>query len=155
MICINIVAVGKIKNLYYRGVFNEYLKMLNPYAKIYIKELKSEPFRGNSQKIKAKKNEGERMLKELDNKKNKNIFLLTENGKQFNSLQFSKLLEKYNSEITFVIGGALGFSNSVLEKYKNTISLSKMTFPHEMARVILLEQIYRGITISKDKEYHY
>jgi len=155
MFRITLVSVGKLKDREIEGFVLKYIKLLSPYAVINLVELKAEPFRDNSQKIKAKKAEGERIIKELKKKKLGTIVLLTEQGVSFNSMTFSQKLESWGPEITFVVGGALGLSTEVLKNFKNKLSLSPMTFPHEMARVVLLEQIYRAVTILKGKEYHY
>ncbi len=154
MLKIAILAIGKIKNKSIFDLSSDYLKRLNPYVRLEIIELASESFSKNTKSL-AKQKEGERIISFLAKRVNARVFLLAENGIQFNSCEFADFLNKINEEIIFVIGGSLGFSEKVLDKYKNRISLSKMTFPHELARVILLEQIYRAITIINNKEYHY
>jgi len=149
-----ILAVGKIKKDYFHEAIREYLKRLGPYAKIDIEEIEAEPFKRESDKEKAKKIEGERILKFLE-KNEGNIILLDEKGKNFSSHEFAEFLEDKNERIIFVIGGALGFNKNILENSYQKLSLSKMTFPHEIARMILLEQIYRATTITSGKEYHY
>ena len=110
----------------------------------------------DSNKDKTKKEEGEKILKFLEKKNRAEIFILHEKGSEYDSNSFAKVIkENEGKEITFVIGGSLGFSEEVLKKYPKQISLSKMTFLHEMAKVILIEQIYRAITILKNKSYHY
>ncbi len=154
MLKITILAIGKIKNKNLLGLSSDYLKRLKPYIKLEIIELASESFSKNTKSL-AKQKEGERIISFLAKRVNARVFLLAENGIQFNSREFADFLNKINEEIIFVIGGSLGFSEKVLDKYKNRISLSKMTLPHELARVILLEQIYRAITIINKKVYHY
>jgi 23S rRNA (pseudouridine1915-N3)-methyltransferase len=153
MLEILIIAVGKIKNGFFSGAIREYLTRLKPYASVKILELSSEPF-NDSNRDKAKKAEGERALSALEKYAGAEIFLLHERGREIDSLKFAEKLSSANGKIVFVIAGALGFSEEVLAKY-NQLSLSKMTFPHEMARLILLEQIYRAITIIRGKTYHY
>lgn len=155
MLDIIILSVGKIKESYFQEAFDEYLKRLKPYAKIGLHELKPEPFMGDSDKEKSKKIEGERILNFLDKHQNSEVVILDEHGKKFSSVKFSEYLMSMDRQIIFVVGGALGFSEEVSEKHKNKISLSDMTFPHEMARVLLIEQIYRATAISKGKSYHY
>lgn len=155
MFSIIVLAVGKIKDKNYKNLAEEYLKRLSPYAKIKVEELPAESFNGEAEKIKAKKVEGERILKFLDKHESAEKFLLDEHGQELTSVDWARRLEKNNNPMVIVIGGALGHSEEVLDKIKNKLSLSKMTFPHEMARVILLEQIYRAATIIRGKEYHY
>jgi len=154
MMRITILAVGKIKKDYFREAIGEYLKRLSPYAKIDVEEIEAEPFKRESDKDKAKKIEGEKILKFLE-KNEGNIIILDEKGKNFSSHEFAEFLEDKNERIIFVIGGALGFHENILENPYRKLSLSKMTFPHEMARMILLEQIYRASAIMSGKEYHY
>jgi len=119
MFRITLVSVGKLKDREIEGFVLKYIKLLSPYAVINLVELKAEPFRDNSQKIKAKKAEGERIIKELKKKKLGTIVLLTEQGVSFNSMTFSQKLESWGPEITFVVGGALGLSTEVLKNFKN------------------------------------
>jgi len=91
----------------------------------------------------------------LRNYNNSIIIGLDESGNNLNSLELAKFLEKNNQHIVFLIGGALGLSSAVLQKIDFKLSLSQMTFTHEMTRVILLEQVYRAVTIVNGKSYHY
>ncbi|NCN07328.1 23S rRNA (pseudouridine(1915)-N(3))-methyltransferase RlmH [Candidatus Falkowbacteria bacterium] len=154
MLNITLLTIGKIKDKSINDLILEYLKRLKPYAKINIEELKSESFKVDN-KNKAKEVEGERILNYLKKYPDSQVILLTENGKTFDSVEFSDFINNENTHFIFVIAGSLGFSKAVENKIKTSLSLSKMTFTHEMARLILLEQIYRAITIHKKKEYHY
>lgn len=153
MMEIIIIAIGKIKNEFFSGAIKEYLLRLKPYASVKILELNPEPF-GDSNHEKSKKVEGERILSALEKYAGAEVFLLHERGKEMDSVKFSEKMSSTSGKIVFVVAGALGFSEEVLQKYSQ-LSLSKMTFPHEMARLILLEQLYRAITIAKGKTYHY
>jgi 23S rRNA (pseudouridine1915-N3)-methyltransferase len=153
MLEIIIITISKIKNEFFAGAIEEYLKRLKPYAAVKIIELASESF-GNSDKEKAKQAEGERILRALEKYSGAEIFLLHERGEEIDSVKFARRLESSVGKTVFVIAGALGFAEEVLQKYRQ-LSLSKMTFPHEMARLILLEQIYRSATIIQGKIYHY
>lgn len=155
MFNITILAVGKIKEKYFQEAMGEYLKRLRPYAKISIEELRAEPFKNESEKIKSKKIEGERIFNFLEKYTDSEIVILDERGKKYSSPEFADYLSKINRRIIFVIGGALGIDEIISKKYKNKIALSDMTFPHEMARVFLTEQLYRAAAIIKGKEYHY
>lgn len=153
MLEIIIIAIGKIKNEFFSGAIEEYLLRLKPYASVKILELTPEAF-GDSNREKAKKAEGERILSALEKYAGAEVFLLHERGKEIDSVKFSEKMSSTSGKTVFVVAGALGFAEEVLQKY-NQLSLSKMTFPHEMARLILLEQIYRTTTIIKGKTYHY
>lgn len=155
MLDIIILSVGKIKEKYFQEAFEEYLKRLRPYAKIELHELKPEPFLGDSDKEKSKRAEGERIVNFLDKHADSEVIILDEHGKKFSSVEFSEYLTNINRRIIFVIGGALGLSEDILNNHKNKVSLSDMTFTHEMAKVFLAEQIYRAVVIERGKKYHY
>lgn len=149
------MAVGKIKEKYFAEAAAEYFKRLRPYAKIIVEEAAAESFRKESDREKAKREEGLRLAKALEKYLESEIIILDERGKQFSSPAFSGFLNNEKRRIVFVIGGALGLSPEILAKPYRKISLSEMTLPHEMARVFLLEQIYRAATIAAGKTYHY
>jgi len=157
MFDIVIIAVGKIKEKFYRDGFNEYIKRLSPYARIKIEELKSEPFKNETEKNKSKEAEGERILNCLANYQDVTVFVLDEHGQELTSIDLASTLSRnQNSKLVFVLGGTVGLSNKILRNSKITkLSLSQMTLPHELARVVLAEQLYRGICISRGKDYHY
>ncbi len=150
---ITILSIGGVKERYYREIINEYSKRLSREVKLDFVEL---PIKSFSEKdvLVAKKQESQRVLDFLNKSKNSHIFLLSENGEELDSIQFSKKLFSFNEEIIFVIAGALGFDFDILGDYQK-LSLSKMTFLHEMAKVVLVEQIYRAVNIEKGKRYHY
>lgn len=153
MLNITILAIGKLKEKHYQAAAGEYLKRLDPYAKIKIEELKAEAF-GGSDKAKAKEAEGERLLNYLKKHPDSLWFVLDENGEELTSEDFALKLDKLNRHIIFIIGGSLGLDKRILT-VKDKLSLSKMTLPHELVRVVLIEQLYRAVTIIKNKEYHY
>jgi len=154
MLNITIVSVGKIKTKYLIEAESEYLKRLKPYAKINMVEISPESFSKSSQD-KAVSREGEKIETYLSKRPNAKIFLLDERGKEATSLEFSgKLFSFDGEEIILVIGGSVGLDKKLLNKY-SSISLSKLTFLHEMTKVILLEQIYRAIAINSGKNYHH
>lgn len=154
MINAAVLAIGTIKDKPVMEITKEYLKRVKPYAKVEMFELKAEAFSAGDE-TKAKMKEGERLLGYLEKRPGVRIILLSESGKLMDSLQFAGFLEKEDKQVMFVIAGALGFSPEVLERGFERVSLSLLTFTHEMARVILLEQIYRSTTIIKGKKYHY
>ena len=152
MLNISIITIGKVKEAYWKEVILEYQKRLQPYARLKIEELKAEPF-SDSTKEKAKKTESDSIQLYLDKKKNAEIYLLSEHGELFDSPAFAKKMES-GQEIVLVIAGTQGFTKDLMAKYPK-ISLSPLTFPHELARVVLLEQLYRAATIINNKDYHY
>ena len=146
---IKIICVGKIKEKFYEEATFEYLKRLSKYTNVQIIEVQDEP---NVQK--TLKVEAERILKHI--KENDYIITLEIEGKQLSSLEFASKLEKTmitNSNITFIIGGSLGLDNSIKQRSNYALSFSKMTFPHRLFRIILLEQIYRSFKINNET-YH-
>ena len=156
MFNIHILAIGKLKENYLHEAENEYLKRLRPYARIIVQEIPEEAFRDATQKEKVTLCEAQALDKKLP--KNGLLVALDSGGKQMDSVQFAKFLNEHTArgaQITFIIGGPLGLHRSILEKADCRISLSALTFTHQMARVILLEQMYRAATILAGKKYHY
>lgn len=150
---ITIIAIGKLKENHFQIAFDEYLKRLKPYLKVEVVELKAESF-STDNKTQAIKKEGERLIKYLDSFSGIKI-ILDEKGKQFTSLELTKKLNQFNQELILVIGGSLGLAQEVKNKADLLWSLSKLTLPHELARVVMIEQLYRTITINLGKVYHY
>ena len=157
MIHINIVCVGKIKENYLKDAILEYSKRLSKYCKLNIIEITDEPIPNNLSE-KASNNikniEGNKILNYLNNSY---IISLDLKGKQYSSEEFSEKIENIsfnNSSISFVIGGSLGLSKEVLEKSNELICFSKMTFPHQLIRVFLLEQLFRAFKIQNNETYH-
>lgn len=150
---ITILSIGAVKEKYYREIINEYSKRLSKEIKLDFVELPAKSFSEKNISI-VKQQESERILEFLNKNKNSEIFLLSENGQELNSIQFSEKIFSIDRPIIFVIAGALGFNFDILSDYQR-LSLSKMTFLHEMAKAILVEQIYRAVSIEKGKRYHY
>ncbi len=150
---ISIVSVGGVKEKYYQEIIAEYQKRLSKDVKLELIELPNKSFNDKNH-LEIKKQDSLKVLEFLNKNKEAKVFLLSENGEELDSVAFSKKIFSINEPIIFVIAGALGFDFSVLKTYPK-ISLSKMTFLHEMAKVILLEQIYRSTCIFKGKSYHY
>ncbi|PIR78545.1 MAG: 23S rRNA (pseudouridine(1915)-N(3))-methyltransferase RlmH [Candidatus Magasanikbacteria bacterium CG10_big_fil_rev_8_21_14_0_10_36_16] len=153
---INIITLGKLKEKYWSDAEQEYLKRLSIFTKTNIIELKEEKFDEKSNHEVIKEKEAEKILKAIH--KNSYVIVLDKEGKQFSSEELSKkIIEFKNSstEISFVIGGPLGLAESILNIAKEKWSFSKLTFTHQMMRVILLEQIYRSFMISEDRKYHW
>lgn len=156
---LNIICVGKIKESYLKDAISEYSKRLSKYALLNIVEILDEkiptnPSEKEIENIKIK--EGNKILSQIP--KDSYVISLDLKGKQYTSEDFSKKLSdislNYNSSITFIIGGSLGISQEVLNISNELISFSKMTFPHQLFRVFLLEQIYRGFKIINNENYH-
>lgn len=151
MLKINIVCVGNLKDKFFIEACEEYLKRLSRFCNCSVVELKEYTNLNNTQQI--KKQEGEEIIKHLKGY----VILLDVKGSQISSEEFALNLQKIsiaNSEVTFVIGGSYGVSEEVKQKANKTISVSKMTFPHRLFRVMLLEQIYRAFTILNNVGYH-
>ena len=152
MFSIEIISIGKVKEEYFNDAIKEYVKRLKPYAQVKFTDLKAEYF-NESNKEAVREIESKKIIKTLEKYNKNEVFLLHERGKVFDSLEFASFIDQ-NQKIVLVIGGSLGFSEELLSKYQQ-VSLSNLTFLHEMVRVILLEQIYRAITILKAKNYHH
>ncbi len=155
---INIVVVGSIKEKFYRDAIDEYVKRLSRYVKLSITEVKDEKTHANasaSEEDKIKQIEAERILSKLNNSY---VVVLAIDGKKYTSESFAKRMENYDilskGNLTFVIGGSLGLHESVLKRADERLSFSDMTFPHQLMRVILLEQIYRAYRIRNNEPYH-
>lgn len=156
---ITIISVGKIKEKFYREAIAEYAKRLSSYCKFEIIELQDEktPDKASAETERLiKEKEAERIMKAVDEKGY--LIALAINGKAYDSVQFSQHIEKLmitgNSHIQFVIGGSLGLADSVLKLADEYISFSHFTFPHQLMRVILAEQIYRAYRIINHEPYH-
>ncbi|ACL70769.1 23S rRNA (pseudouridine(1915)-N(3))-methyltransferase RlmH [Halothermothrix orenii] len=156
---INIMAVGKIKEDYINAGIKEFLKRLKPYTEVNVIEVDDEripPNASGAQIEKVKEKEGERLLKNVP--KNSYVIVLDVKGKPMTSEGLAKSIQNLQlqgySNITFIIGGALGLSQKVLDTGDYILSFSHMTFTHQMIRLILLEQLYRAFKIIKGEPYH-
>ena len=159
MIHIDIVCVGKIRENYLKDAISEYSKRLSKYCVLNIIELPDEKTPDNAsekEELQIKDKEGQLILSKI--KDNMFVIAMDLNAKQFTSEEFSKFIETQgvmgNSNITFVIGGSLGLSQEVLKRANYKLCFSKMTFPHQLFRVMLLEQVYRAFRIMKNEPYH-
>ena len=156
---ITIVCVGKVKEKYFTGAIDEYSKRLSRYCKLEIVEVPDEKTpdgasEAMNQQIKEK--EGRRILDKIP--EDAYVMVLAIEGKQPDSVELSQKIEKLGirgeSHIVFVIGGSLGLSSEVMKRANEAISFSRMTFPHQLMRVILLEQVYRAYRIMNNEPYH-
>ena len=156
---ITILCVGKVKEKFYRDAIDEFAKRLTRYCKLEIIEVIDEKTQEQSTESEirlVKEKEGERLLKHI--KEDAYVITLCIDGKQLDSEELSEKIEKLGiqgvSHIYFVIGGSLGLADEVIHRADYKLSFSKMTFPHQLMRVILLEQIYRSYRIMNHEPYH-
>lgn len=156
---ITIICVGKIKEKYLKSAIDEYTKRLSRYCKLNIVELGDEKTPDNAsekEELIIKEKEGEAILKSI--KDNMFVIALELKGNMLSSEDLSNYIRdlgiKGESNIAFVIGGSLGLSNAVLARANYKLCFSKMTFPHQLFRVMLLEQVYRGFRIISGEPYH-
>lgn len=150
---IKIVCVGKIKDKNLSLLIQDYIKRINIYHPIKVIEVKDEPIKDNYDSVLVK--EAEHVLRQINNKEY--VILLDLHGKQKDSLKFASDLSKLfikTSDITFVIGGSLGVGEALIDRSDERLSLSDLTFLHQMTRLILLEQIYRSFKINNNEIYH-
>lgn len=148
---ITIISVGKLKEKYLNDGINEYLKRLSKYMKVELIEVEDVSF----DKEKTLKEEARYIQKRLNLKSY--IITLEIDGKELTSLELSDLINKTsinNSDITFIIGGSYGLDDSIKQLSNYKLSFSKLTFPHQLFRLILLEQIYRSYKIINNETYH-
>ena len=154
---IKLLAIGKTDNKQLQALIGEYTKRLGFYIKFNLEIIPDIKNAKNLSEAQQKQKEGELILKQL--KPTDVLILLDENGKQLDSVGFSQYLQKHmNSgikQLVFVIGGPYGFSQEVYSKSQGKLSLSKMTFSHQMVRLFVIEQLYRGFTILKNEPYHH
>lgn len=156
---ITVICIGKLKETYWTDAIKEYSKRLSKYCTLAINELKEEKMPdnpSNAEETTVKEAEGKSILKHI--KKDAYVIALEIQGKELTSEALSAKMESLGilgkSDLVFVIGGSIGLSKEVLERADFRLSFSKMTFPHQMMRVILLEQIYRSFKIMRNETYH-
>ena len=156
---ITIVCVGKIKEKFYRDALVEYTKRLSRYCSLSITEVADEKTKEQASDVECaiiKDREGERILKSI--REDGYVIALAIDGKYLDSVELSKKIENLaltgKSNLYFVIGGSLGLSDEVMKRADYKLSFSRMTFPHQLMRVILLEQIYRSYRIINHEPYH-
>jgi 23S rRNA (pseudouridine1915-N3)-methyltransferase len=151
---IKLIVVGKTKRTELSKLIDEYIKRINFYCRFKIIEINSVKSKKISEE-EIKKVEGYNILKNLN--KNDTLILLDERGKSYGSRKFSEFISsktQTNKNLIFVIGGAFGFSNSIYEKSNDLVSLSSMTFSHQIIRLFFTEQLYRAFTIINNHPYH-
>lgn len=160
MIRVNIICIGKIKEKYFTDAINEYAKRLSAFCKFSVVEFAEEKIRSNnpnqSQIDEVIEAEGKRIMQKIG--ASDYVAAMCIEGKLMSSEELSKTLDNVSlggkSTVDFIIGGSYGLSNTVKSRADLRLSMSKMTFPHQMARMILSEQIYRAFEISTNGKYH-
>jgi 23S rRNA (pseudouridine1915-N3)-methyltransferase len=156
---ISIVTVGKLKEKYLKQGIDEYLKRLSAYAKVEIVEVpdeKAPEVLSEAEMVQVKQKEGERILAKIS--QDTYVIALAIQGKMQSSEELAESIDKLatygKSKLAFVIGGSLGLSDEVIKRSNEQLSFSKMTFPHQLMKLILVEQIYRAFRINRGEPYH-
>lgn len=153
---IKIIALGKIKEKYLKEGIDEFLKRLTPYASVEVIEIPAIEIKDENLTYKVLEQEGEKILSHI--KQQSFVITMEINGKMFSSEEFAAKIEELTNEgipeIIFVIGSSCGISPIVSQRANLKMSMSKMTFLHQFARLILIEQIYRAFKIIKGETYH-
>lgn len=159
MLQIKIVTVGKVREKYLQEGIREYLKRLGPFTRLEMLEVPDEPCPerlSTAEEERVKAQEGERILRAISPQEY--VILMDIEGKQLDSPGVAHMLEELalsgRSNVAFIIGGSLGVSSSVRERCDLRWSFSKLTFPHQLMRLVLLEQLYRAFKISRGEPYH-
>lgn len=162
MINIKVICVGKVKEKSLKDLIDEYTKRLSKYCKLEIIELQDEKIPqpcSKADELKIKEKECEKIKEKILKIGKCSVVFLDLHGKQYSSEEFSEKLDNMatygTSTIVFVIGGSLGLTNELLSLSNEKISFSKMTFPHQLFRVFLLEQIFRAFKIQNNETYHH
>jgi 23S rRNA (pseudouridine1915-N3)-methyltransferase len=154
---IKLLSIGKTDSKQLQQLIVEYENRLKHYVKFELEIIPDIKNVKNLSEAQQKEKEGDLILKRLGT--TDVLILLDENGKQHSSIDFANFLQKKMNagikQLVFVIGGSYGFSNQVLQKAREKVSLSKMTFSHQMVRLFVVEQIYRGFTILRNEPYHH
>jgi 23S rRNA (pseudouridine1915-N3)-methyltransferase len=152
-----LLCVGKTRERFIQEGINKYLRYLKPYTAVEIKELKEEKIQDLKDAPIIRKREADKIIKAAPARGF--LAALDERGHEFTSHEFAQFLQDNLDggvrEMAFIIGGALGLDESITERANRVIALSRWTITHEMARLVLLEQLYRAFTIIKGKKYHY
>ena len=155
---IKFIAVGKLKEKYWKEAFSEYSKRLTKYTKVELIEIDEEKISVENESMMkiSKDKEGERILKKVAN--NDYVILFDVQGKAMDSIELAKkiqsLIDQGNANLCFILGGSYGFSDEVYARSQSKISMSKMTFPHQFARIMAIEQVYRAYKINNNEKYH-
>lgn len=158
MVQLRIICVGKLKESYFQAAQAEYLKRLKPYLKLEIMEIPDLPCPESlspTREDQLLKREAEAILRRLSTQGY--LIALDRKGRQMNSIEFAELIKEKEANgvpITLIIGGSLGLAEELLKKADLMLSFSEFTFPHQLFRIVLLEQIYRAMKINRGEKYH-
>lgn len=156
---INILCVGKTRERFVQDGIKKYLRYLMPYASVEIKEVKEEKIDDIKNAPSVRRREADRICRAFATAAGRRVIALDERGIEFSSHEFAdflnKTIESGAREMIFVLGGSMGLDESVTTKADMVLALSRWTLTHEMARLVLLEQLYRAFTIIKGKPYHH
>lgn len=159
MITIHLISLGKLKESYWREAEAEYAKRLQSFAKLVVHELKEESFGDKDKPEEVKMREAKKITIEIEKIKPDYTIVLDEHGKQISSTELATHISnetmKQCNSFCFIIGGPLGLDPSIPKLGNLTLSLSLFTFTHQMARVFLIEQLYRAMMIAHNRTYHY
>jgi len=150
---ISLLLIGKTEEAHLQTGIKIYQTRLTRYMDFSITEIPELKNTKNLSEKEIKRKEAELILKKISDKDF--VILLDEKGKDYSSVEFSKFLDKQNKPITFIVGGAYGFDETIYKRANGMISLSKMTFTHQMIRLIIVEQLYRAMTILNGEPYHH
>ena len=150
---VNLLLIGKTDEGFVNAGIQQYVGRLKHYLDFSMTELPALKNTNNLTEKEIKRKEAELIFKKISDKDF--VLLLDEKGKEYASVEFAAFLEKTNRPITFVVGGAYGFDETVYKRANGMISLSKMTFTHQMIRMIFVEQLYRAMTILNNEPYHH
>jgi len=160
MMLLRIFTVGRLRERYWQDAVADYARRLRPYARLEVAEILEARVPASAspaEEAKVMAQEGEAILEKL-RKREGPVIVLDRQGKALDSMELAAWLQEQllqgNSDLAWVIGGPLGIAPSVLERADLVLSFSRMTFPHQMMRLILLEQIYRSFRIMKNEPYH-
>lgn len=155
---IHIIAVGKLKDEHWKNAEAEYLKRLKPFFNIAIHEIKEMPFDEKDPREMVIKKEAEKINEVIAKIKPEMIITLEEKGAEYSSPKFAEKIKNWTESgdnVAFIIGGPLGLDPEIVALGRQNLSLSPLTFTHQMARVLLVEQIYRAAMINSGRRYHY
>jgi len=154
---ITLLVIGKTDNSEIASLISTYQQRLSHYVSFSMEVIPDVRNTKNITETQQKEAEGDMILKKLS--KNDHVILLDENGKQYSSVEFSGFLQKKMNagfkNLVFIIGGPYGFSETIYKRAQGKVSLSKMTFSHQMVRLFFVEQLYRGFTILRGEKYHH
>lgn len=153
---INIISVGKVREKYIKQGIDEFLKRIAPYSSIKVTEIPAEEMKSDIPAEKILEKEAEKILNNV--KENTYIIVLDKEGKNFSSEKFAQKLKEISlqgvNQVAFIVGSSEGLSDKIKLKAHFLLSFSEMTFPHQLMRLILVEQVYRAFKILKNEPYH-